>query len=138
MKKSILPATLLALGLCTAVAPAAWTHEGKRDPAARVEKHMEQAAERLKLSDAQKQQLQPIVEEHVTKAKAIRDKYPKDASPEQKKQMFDEMHAVREDYDAKFRAVLDEQQRQEWEKMRSERRERMREHVRERKERETT
>ena len=124
---------LLASGLCAGLVPLAHGHDRHDDHAARLEKHMAMAAERLKLSEEQKQQLRPVVEEHVAKANAIRDKYPPESSRKQKRQMFEEMRAVREDYDGKVRAVLTEEQRQEWEKMRSERHDRMREHKRERK-----
>ena len=138
MKRRTFPTALLALGLCAGVAPWAQAHDRHGDHGARIEHHMEKAAERLKLSDEQKQQLRPLIEEHVAKAKAIRDKYPAEISREQKQQMFDEMRAVREDYDGKVRAVLTEEQRQEWEKMRSERHDRMREHKRDHKDQGTT
>jgi len=138
MKRKIIPAVLLAGALIVGVAPVAQAHGPEGDPAARIEKHMQMAAERLKLDDAQKQQLRPLVEEHVAQVKAIRDKYPAETPREQKRQMYDEMKAVREDYDSKVRAVLTEEQRQEWDKMRAERRDRMREHRRDRKAEGTT
>jgi hypothetical protein len=127
------PTALFAVVLVMGLAPVGQAHDRHEEHGARLAKHMEHAAERLGLSDAQKQQLRPLVEEHVAKARAIRDKYPAESSPDQKRQMYEEMHAVREEYDGKVRAVLTEEQRQEWEKMRSERRDRMREHKRERK-----
>ena len=138
MKRRILPTALLTGALLVGLAPVAQAHGPEGDPGARIEKHMQMAAERLKLSDAQKQQLQPVIEEHVAQVKAIRDKYPPETPREQKRQMYDEMKAVREDYDAKVKAVLTEEQQQEWEKMRSERRDRMREHKREREAQEAT
>jgi Spy/CpxP family protein refolding chaperone len=133
MKRTTFPTALFAFVLAIGLTPAGQAHDRQEDHGARLAKHMEHAAERLKLSDAQKQQLRPLVEEHVAKAKAIRDKYPPESSPEQKQQMHHEMRAVREDYDGKVQAVLTEEQRQEWEKMRAERRDRMREHKREHK-----
>ena len=138
MKRRIFPTALLAGALMVGLASVAHAHGPEGDPAARIEKHMQMAAERLKLSDAQKQQLRPLIDEHVAKVKAIRDKYPPETPREQKRQMYDEMKGVREDYDAKVRAVLTEEQQQEWEKMRSERRDRMREHKGERQGQETT
>ena len=138
MRRKIIPAALLACGLIVGLAPVAQAHGPEGDPGARIEKHMQMAAERLKLSDAQKQQLRPLIDEHVAKVKAIRDKYPAEIPRDQKRQMFEEMHAVRADYDTKVRAVLTEEQQQEWEKMRSERRDRMREHKGERQGQETT
>lgn len=133
MKRRVFPAALLASTLFLGLAPVAQAHDRHEDHGARLEKHMEHAAERLKLTDAQKQQLQPLTEQHLAKAKAIRDKYPAGKTPEQKKQMFEEMRAVRDEYDGQVRAMLSEEQQQEWEKMRAERRDRMREHKRERK-----
>ena len=133
MKRTTFPTALFAFVLIAGLAPAAQAHDRHEDHGARLEKHMEHAAERLALSDAQKQQLRPLIEEHVAKAKAIRDKYPAESSPEQKQQMHQEMRAVREEYDGKVRDVLTEEQRQEWEKMRAERRDRMRDHKREQK-----
>lgn len=138
MKRKIIPAALLACGLVVGLAPVAQAHGPDGDPGPRIEKHMQMAAERLKLSDAQKQQLRPLIDEHIAQVKAIRDRYPAEIPREQKRQMFQEMHAVREDYDAKVRAVLTDEQRQEWEKMRSERRDRMRDHKRERVDQEST
>jgi Spy/CpxP family protein refolding chaperone len=138
MKRTTLATALLTLSLSLGTVTLAHAHEGRKDHGARIQEHMQQAAERLKLTDAQKQQLQPIVEEHIAQAKVIRDKYPAEASRERKRQMLEEMHALRKDYDGKVRAVLSEEQQQEWEKMRSERRERMREHRRERKDQEST
>jgi protein CpxP len=138
MKRKTLPIALFALVLSAGLTPVAQAHGPEGDPGARIEKHMQMAAERLQLSDAQKQQLRPLVEEHVAKVKAIRGKYPPEMPREQKRQMYEEMHAVREDYDAEVKAVLTEEQQQEWEKMRSERRDRMREHQRERKAQEAT
>ena len=138
MKRRIFPTVLLAFSLIVGVAPAAGAHDRHEDHGARLERHMEKAAERLKLSDEQRQQLRPLVEEHVAKAKAIRDKYPAEVPREQKRQMSEEMHAVREEYDGKVRAVLTEEQRVEWDKMRAEHRDRMREHKHERKDQEAT
>ena len=129
MKHGFFLAAMIGFALCVGLAPATQAHDRHKDHAARFEQHMEEAAQRLGLTEAQKQQLQPIVEEHFAKAKAVRGKYPAEISPEQKRQMFEEMHAVREDYDSKVRAVLDEQQRQEWDRMREERRNRVRDQV---------
>lgn len=130
MKHSrIVPAGIVALALGAAFAPAAQSGDRHKDHAARIEQRMEEAAQRLGLTAEQKQQLRPIVDEHVAKAKALHESAPADASREQKRQM---MHAAREDYDAKVRAVLDEKQRAEWDRMRAERRDRMREHKQER------
>jgi len=137
MTRTMFPTALFAVVLMVGLAPAGQAHDHHEDHGARIEKHMEHAAERLGLSDAQKEQLRPLVEQHVAKAKAIRDKYPAESSAEQRRQMYQEMHAVREEYDGQVRAVLTEEQRQEWEKMRSERRDRMREHKRERKDQPT-
>ena len=133
MRPKIIPTALLACGLIIGLAPVAQAHGPEGDPAARIEEHMQIAAERLKLSDAQKQQLRPLVDEHVARVKAIRERYPAGKTPGQKKQMFEEMRAVRDEYDGHVRAMLSEEQQREWEKMRSERRDRMRDHRRVRK-----
>jgi uncharacterized protein HemX len=131
MKHRVVPTALVAVALGLGLVPASQAHDRHKDHAARFEQHMQEAAQRLGLTESQKQQLQPIVEEHVAKAKALREKYPAETAHEQKRQMRDEMHAIRQDYDAKVRAVLDEKQRQEWDRMRAERHDRMRGHAKE-------
>jgi protein CpxP len=130
MKHRIVTVGLVAFTLTASMSPAARSHDRDWDPA-RAEQHMEEVAQRLKLTEEQKLQLRPIVEEHVAKAKSVRDRYPAETPRAQKREMFQELHSVREAYDAKVRDVLNEEQRKEWERMRSERRERMREHGRE-------
>ena len=138
MKYRFVPTAIALAFLSVAVAPVARSHDQHKDRGAHMEQRMEETAQRLGLTDAQKQQLRPIAEEHLAKAKAIREKYPAEASHEQKRQMFEEMRAIRENYDAQVRGMLDEKQQQEWDRMRAERRDRMREHGKERHEERAT
>ena len=130
MKHRLVTAGLVAFTLSASMSPAARSHDRDWDPA-RAEQHLEVVAQRLELTEEQKLQLRPIVEEHLARAKTVRDKYPAETSRTQKREMFQELHSVREAYDVKVREVLNEEQLKEWEHMRSERRERMREHRKE-------
>jgi Spy/CpxP family protein refolding chaperone len=124
----------LALTLAAALAlPTVAAHSAAPgpDPDA-IRARMQEAAQRLQLSDAQKEQLKPIVEDHVAKVRAVRDKYPPETSRQDKRAMLEEMRGVREDYDTRIRAILTPEQQKEWDQMRADARGRMREHWRER------
>jgi Spy/CpxP family protein refolding chaperone len=122
----------LALLFASALAlPAFAAHASPPGPdPERIQARMQEAAERLQLSDAQKQQLKPIVEEHVAQVRALRDKYPPETSRDDRRAMHQEMRGVRDAYEARVRAILTPQQQQEWERMRAEARDRMREQMR--------
>jgi protein CpxP len=113
-----------ALALSLPVWPAAAGHPGA-DPA-KVEARIQQAIERLDLTADQQARLKPVVQEHVAQMKALRAKYPAEPSREQKRELFQEVRAMRDDYDTKVRAVLTEEQQKKWQEMRQEGRERMR------------
>jgi LAS superfamily LD-carboxypeptidase LdcB len=124
--KARLAATILGISL----ACAAWTaqaHDRWPDPET-AKARMEEAAQRLQLTPEQSSRLKPVIEEHVSQLKAVRDKYPAEPSRQSKREMFQEMHTLRQDYETKVREILTDEQEQEWAKMRDEARARMREH----------
>ncbi len=99
------------------------------DPAA-VQAAIAEAKARLKLTPAQEAQLKPLVEERTEKLKAIRDKHAGDKSRRAKRDMYREARPVLDDYQDKVRAILTDEQEAEWEKMRAEARERLKERYR--------
>ncbi len=99
------------------------------DPAV-IQAAVEEAKARLKLTPEQEAQLKPLVEERTDKLKAIRDKHVGDTSRRAKREMYREARPVLDDYQAKVRAILTDEQEAEWEKMRAEALERLKERYR--------
>ena len=109
----------LAASLSVAQAPQA-------DPAA-IQAVIEEARARLKLTPEQEAQIKPMVLDRNQKLKAIREKYAGDSSRRAKRAMFKEAQPVVDNYQARVRTILDDQQEAEWEKMRAEAKERLKE-----------
>ena len=110
---------ILGAGMALAQAPAV-------DPSA-IQAVVEEAKARLKLTPEQEAQLKPIVQDRNQKLKAIRDKYASDTSRRAKRAMFKEAQPVVENYQARVRTILNDEQEAEWEKMRAEAKERLKE-----------
>ena len=102
-----------ALALPTARAVAAM------DPAA-LQSQLQEAVARLELTPDQQSQLRPAFEERTQKLKAIRDAHAGDTSRAARRAMFRDARPVQKDFEDKVRAVLDDRQEAEWEKMRKE------------------
>ena len=119
-----LRSVVVALALSLPVLPAVAGHPGAEP--GKVEARIQQAIDRLDLTADQQTRLKPIVQEHGAQMKALRAKYPAEPSREQKREMFHEARAMRDDYDTKVRAVLTDEQQKKWQEMRQEGRERMR------------
>ncbi|MBM4218585.1 MAG: hypothetical protein FJ171_02915 [Gammaproteobacteria bacterium] len=62
--------------------------------------------------------------------KAIREKHAGDESRTDRRVMYHEARPVADEYQEKVRAILDDEQEAEWEKMRAEARERLKERYR--------
>ena len=110
---------ILAAGMALAQVPAV-------DPTA-IQAVVEEAKARLKLTPAQEAQLKPLVQDRNQKLKAIRDKYAGQSSRRAKRAMFKEAQPVVENYQARVRTILNDEQEAEWEKMRAEAKERFKE-----------
>lgn len=109
----------LASGAVVAQAP-------QVDPDA-IQAVVAEAKARLTLTPEQEAQLKPIVQDRNQKLKAIRDKYAGDSSRRAKRAMFKEAQPVVDNYQARVRTILDDTQEVEWEKMRAEAKERLKE-----------
>jgi len=110
---------ILAASMALAQAPAV-------DPTA-IQAVVEEARVRLKLTTEQEAQLKPLVQDRNQKLKAIRDKYAGQSSRRAKRAMFKEAQPVVENYQARVRTILNDEQEAEWEKMRAEAKERFKE-----------
>jgi hypothetical protein len=99
------------------------------DPA-EVRAAIEEAKSRLKLTPEQEAALKPLVLERAEKMKAIRDRHAGDTSRGARREMYREAKPVAEDYQAKVRAILTDEQEAEWEKMRAEAHERLKKRYR--------
>jgi predicted Zn-dependent protease len=125
-------AALLTTTLSVASA-ATMAGEHGLDPA-KVQARMQEAVQRLQLTPEQQATLKPIVEEHVAQLKALRDKHPRDGSRDAKRAMMQEARTLRDAYDTKVRGVLTDEQEKEWDAMRREARDRMRDEWKQRRE----
>lgn len=96
------------------------------DPAA-IKAALQEAKVRLQLTPEQEAQLKPLMQERNQALKAIRDKYAGDDSRRTRRAMFREAQPVVENYQARVRTILNDAQYAEWEKMRAEARERLKE-----------
>lgn len=92
-----------------------------------VAQRIEQAKARLNLTPEQEAQLRPAMEERARRMKEIRDKHAGDTSHKARREMLREARPVQEEYEAKVKAILTEPQFEEWEQMRKEARQQMRE-----------
>jgi hypothetical protein len=104
--------------------------EASAEEAATVKAALVEAKARLNLTAEQEAALKPLLEERAAKLKAIRDQHAGDDSRRARRAMFRDAKPVMEDYQAKVRAILDDTQEAEWEKMRAEARERLKERYR--------
>lgn len=89
--------------------------------APRARGFMQQIAERLKLTDAQKEKLQATFREQLPKFRELRNDT--SLTPEQRREKF---KALRKELDTKIQKILTPEQYKEWNKMREERRKRFR------------
>lgn len=96
------------------------------DPAA-IQAALQEARARLQLTPEQEAQLKPLIQERNEALKAIRDKHAGDDSRRARRAMFREAKPVVENYQARVRTILNDAQYDEWEKMRAEARERLKE-----------
>ena len=96
------------------------------DPAA-IQAALQEARARLQLTPDQEAQLKPLIQERNEALKAIRDKHAGDDSRRARRAMFREAKPVVENYQARVRTILNDAQYDEWEKMRAEARERLKE-----------
>jgi hypothetical protein len=119
-------ATVAVLVLIAASGGAAAAQQAALDPAA-LQAALEDARSRLRLTSEQEAQLKPLLQERNQALKAIRDKYAGDDSRRARRAMFREAQPVVENYQARVRTILDDTQYAEWEKMRAEARERLKE-----------
>jgi len=112
-------ATVALLGAMSVLAQAPQV-----DPA-EVLAAVEEAKARLQLTPEQEVQLKSLMQERNASLKAIRDRYAGDDSRRARRAMFQEARPVVENYQARVRTILNDTQYAEWEKMRDEARERL-------------
>ncbi len=97
-----------------------------RDPVAR----MQQMAERLHLTDPQKEQIRPILQEQAEKLRDVRAKYQNDTSRSARRNELKELRSLQQATQKRIDPILTPEQRKEWDKIREERRDRARENFR--------
>jgi hypothetical protein len=124
-RSTLVVALMLAFASGTALSQAA-----AADPAT-IQAAIAEAKARLKLTPEQEEQLKPLIEERSARLKAIRDQHAGDDSRRAKREMYRDAKPVMDDYQEKVRAILTDVQEAEWEKMRSEARQRLKERYRE-------
>ena len=134
MKQLLSKAAIVSLALVSPFALAS------SDRAAQVEQRMEEVRERLDLSDEQLQQMMPVIEESISKRRAILSSYGID--PEKRTDikgqlglrkalaMKKELDAVRADTLQGLNGILTKEQFEEFKRMQAERQAEMRERIR--------
>jgi LAS superfamily LD-carboxypeptidase LdcB len=95
--------------------------------AAKIEAKIQEAKVRLALTPEQESQLKPVVSERSEKIAAIRGQYGGDTSRKARRAMYEQIRPVQKDYEAKVRTILTDAQEAEWDKMRKESWQRLRE-----------
>ncbi|MEI9814081.1 MAG: hypothetical protein WDO18_16200 [Acidobacteriota bacterium] len=96
---------------------------GRPEPGARLE----QLQQRLQLTEDQRNQIRPILQDEAAKLRGIRDKYAGQDSRRSRLRLARELQGVQKDIDKKIKPILTKQQHEEWTKIREERRQQVRE-----------
>ena len=125
-------ATVVAFALSAALAAAAAAaQQPQEEVSPALQAAVEEAKARLKLTPEQEAQLKVLRQECNEALKAIRDRHAGDRSRRARRAMFREAEPVIENYQARVRTILDDSQNAEWEKMRAEARDRLKERYKE-------
>ncbi len=125
-------ATVVAFALSAALAAAgAAAQQPQEEVSPALQAAVEEAKARLKLTPEQEAQLKVLRQERNEALKAIRDRHAGDRTRRARRAMFREAEPVIENYQARVRTILDESQYAEWEKMRAEARDRLKERYKE-------
>jgi Spy/CpxP family protein refolding chaperone len=90
---------------------------GQGDRGAQIKERLQRVAEELQLTDAQKEEIKPVLKEEFEKVRDIR----ADTSLEPKERRK-KMKAVRDDIAGKFKSILTPEQFEKWQKLQAERR----------------
>jgi hypothetical protein len=93
---------------------------------------MEELRTRLNLTPQQQEQIAPLIEERKAKMEPIRAKASSTASRREKIALFQDAKTVQDDFNSKVQPILTQEQQAEWNKIREELRERMKERRRNR------
>jgi Spy/CpxP family protein refolding chaperone len=91
-----------------------------------IQQRLEAAKARLNLTPEQEQRLRPIVEEEAKELRAIAQRYDGTASRQEKRTALQEARALQRDARARLEGILTPEQLGEWDEMRAEARERLR------------
>lgn len=104
--------------------------QGRQARREQIQQRLAEMADRLKLTPDQKQRIEPILRDEMSKVRDIRAKY--QGQQGNRRAMMQEMRAVQGDVDKQLGGILTADQMTELRKMRQENRDRMRENMRER------
>jgi len=96
------------------------------------QQRMAEYKDRLKLAPEQEERLTGLIKDQMQKARDIRAKYQEQANPD-RRAMMQEMRGLQEDLDGKVAEFLSKDQMIEWNKIREENQQRMRDNMRRRK-----
>jgi hypothetical protein len=91
-----------------------------------VQQRLADAKARLNLTPDQEEQLRPLLEEEGAKLRDIQAKYGGTTSRQERRAALGEVRAVQQDFRAKVAGILTPEQLAEWDEMRGEARERLR------------
>jgi len=106
----------------------------ERPPVSEVEiqKRLAEAKTRLNLSDEQVTKLKPLILEELQKLRALRDAHAGDTSVRARRAKLRDAKAIQRHFDENLEKILTKDQLKEWKKLRSERREKLKEEMKRR------
>lgn len=116
--------------LTAALAAALCSYLPAQDEISRPGARVEELQQRLQLTDEQRDKIRPILEQEANRLRDIRAKYEGKTGRRDRLRLARELRDVQQDIEKKVNPILTKAQREEWKKLREERREQLREQVR--------
>jgi Spy/CpxP family protein refolding chaperone len=97
------------------------------DRMAQAQERLAALQSRLKLTPEQTEKLRPILQQELEELRTVREKYASDTSRKGKKNMFRDMKEIQKKYSGQIAAVLTPEQKEEWKKIKEERKRELKE-----------
>jgi hypothetical protein len=133
LMKSLRNVTAIAVVGCSLfVAQAAELSDTSLDPSANITNLVAKISEKLSLTTEQKASVEPILQESFAKRRAVAEKYRGERNLRSLRSLRRELEPIQKETDAKLKAVLTEAQMKEYQKLRAETKEELRDKIRER------
>ena len=98
---------------------------GSEQRTAQAHERIAQLQARLKLTPDQAEKLKPVIQKEVEELRAVREQHSSDTSRRGKAKMLQAMRDVQGKYEDEIAAILTPEQKQEWKKIKEERKQEM-------------